>query len=244
MVLPLYDDNPFRLPVRPLVTWLLILTNVLIFLTEAVATDGNTELMAVVFGVTPDALIGEVSIPGTLPPLATLLSYSFIHANLMHLFGNMIFLWVFGDDIEEALGRGRFLVFYLLCGVVGALFFVASDPHSQHPLIGASGAISGIVIAYVMLRPCAKVTVLVSIIPLRISAYWVVGGFVLIQLWNLEAAGKSNVAYWCHLGGMVAGGVLFPLLRLPGVRLFECLRTPNSSAYRSALQRPQLPRAR
>jgi membrane associated rhomboid family serine protease len=78
-----------------------------------------------------------------------------------------------------------------------------------------------------MLRPCAKVTVLVSIIPLRVRAYWVIGAFVLTQLWNLEASGKSDVAYWCHLGGMLTGAALFPLMRLPGVKLFECLQMPS-----------------
>jgi membrane associated rhomboid family serine protease len=127
----------------------------------------------------------------------------------------------------EALGRGRFLLFYLLCGVVGALVFVASDPTFDGPLIGASGAISGVVIGYVMWRPCAKVTVLISIIPLRISAFWVVGAFVLLQLINLGATGKSDVAYWCHLGGMLAGAALFPLMKRPGVQLFECVRMPH-----------------
>src|SRR6202040_3652297 len=116
------------------------------------------------FGVTPAAMFGGI----TPAPVLTLVTYMFLHADIGHIFGNMIFLWVFGDDVEEALGRGRFLVFYLLCGVIGALAFVASDPTFGGPLIGASGAISGIVVGYVMFRPCAKVTVLVSIIPLRI----------------------------------------------------------------------------
>src|SRR5258708_26520760 len=136
----------------------------------------------------------------------------------------MIFLWVFGDDIERALGRWRYLAFYLLCGLVGGLVFVANDPHSKIELIGASGAIAGVVIAYVMLRPCARVTVLLGIIPLRISAYWVIGLFVATQLWNLGASSKSEVAYWCHFGGMLAGGFLFPLMKPPGEKLFECMR--------------------
>src|SRR4051812_1013872 len=148
----------------------------------------------------------------------------FLHAGVGHILGNMIFLWVFGDNVEEALGRLRFLAFYLGCGVLGGLAFVASDPHAEVPLIGASGAIAGVVIAYVMLRPCAKITVLVSIIPLRLSAYWVVGAFVLLQLVNLGSASQSDVAYWCHVGGMVAGAVLLLLLRPAGVRLFECIR--------------------
>jgi membrane associated rhomboid family serine protease len=134
---------------------------------------------------------------------------------------------VFGDDIEEALGRGRFLVFYLLCGIIGAAIFVWSDPHAQVTLIGASGAISGIVIAYVMLRPCAKVTFLVGIIPLRVRAYWIVGAFVLLQFINLGSSSKSEVAYWCHIGGMAAGAILLLLMRPPGVLLFECMRAPK-----------------
>jgi membrane associated rhomboid family serine protease len=91
-------------------------------------------------------------------------------------------------------------------------------------LIGASGAIAGLVVAYVMLRPCAKITVLLGIIPLRISAYWVVGLFVLTQLWNLGASSKSEVAYWCHFGGMLGGGILFPLMKPRGVKLFQCMQ--------------------
>jgi membrane associated rhomboid family serine protease len=230
MVLPLWDDNPFRLPVRPVVTWLLILANVLVFLVELGASDAETQAIVNAFGVTPAALLG-----GTMPaPVLTLVTYMFLHADLSHIFGNMIFLWVFGDDVEEALGRGRFLLFYLLCGVIGAIAFVASDPGFDGPLIGASGAISGVIIAYLMWRPCAKVTVLFSVIPLRISAFWVIGAFVLTQLWNLEAAGKSDVAYWCHLGGMVAGAVLFPLMRRSGVQLFECVREPHYPLGRPA----------
>ena len=222
MVLPLYDDNPFKLPVKPIVTWLLILANILVFLVEAgSAVDGD--IIASAFGVTPTALLGGV----TPAPVLTLLTYMFVHADVPHIFGNMIFLFVFGDDVEEALGRVRFLLFYLLCGVIGALAFVASAPTFTGPLIGASGAISGVVIAYAMWRPCARVTVLVSIIPLRIKAFWVIGLFVLTQLWNLEATGKSDVAYWCHLGGILAGLALFPLMKRPGVRLFECIRMPR-----------------
>jgi membrane associated rhomboid family serine protease len=238
MVLPLYDDNPFTMPVRPVVTWILILANVLVFLVQSGSSDVEALAIANAFGVTPAALLGGV----TPAPVLTLVTYMFVHADLSHIFGNMIFLWVFGDDVEEALGRGRFLLFYLLCGVIGALTFMASDPSFDGPLIGASGAISGVIVAYVMWRPCAKVTVLVSIIPLRISAFWVIGAFVLTQLWNLEATGKSDVAYWCHLGGMLAGAVLFPLMRLPGVQLFECVREPHyplgPAGSRSAKREP------
>jgi membrane associated rhomboid family serine protease len=222
-VFPLYDDNPFKLPVKPIVNWLLIAANIVVFVIEVAVSDDATQAMVNGFGVTPVRLVGGFGVG----PLLTLFTYMFLHANLMHILGNMVFLWVFGDDIEEALGRVRYLLFYVACGVVGGVVFVASDPSFDGPLIGASGAISGVVIAYVMFRPCAKITVLFSIIPLRIRAYWVVGAFVITQILSLESAGKSDVAYWCHLGGMAAGAVLFPLMRLPGVRLFECVARPE-----------------
>jgi membrane associated rhomboid family serine protease len=229
MVMPLYDDNPFRLPHRPIATWSLIGVNFLVFLAEIGAT-GNVGEMIHYFGLTPAALIGEDDIPGRVPPVVTLSTYMFVHADVVHMLGNMIFLWVFGDNVEEAMGRLRFLVFYLLCGIAGALAFFATDVHSQTPLIGASGAIAGVVVAYAMLRPCAKITALVFGIPMRISAYWIIGVFIFMQFINLASASASEVAYWCHIGGMMAAVVLFPLMRQPGVVLFECIRAPKQPA--------------
>ena len=220
MVLPIYDDNPFRLPHRPVMTWSLIGLNFVVFLAEF---GGSDEIVSH-FAVIPAAFVGDGIVPGALPPVLTLFTYMFLHGDIVHILGNMIFLWVFGDNVEETLGRARFLAFYLGCGVLGALAFIASDPHSDVPLIGASGAIAGVVIAYVMLRPCAKITVLIGIIPLRINAYWVVGLFVLTQLWNLGASSKSEVAYWAHFGGMLTGGLLFPLIKPAWVKLFQCMR--------------------
>jgi len=246
MVVPIYDDNPFTQPVKPIVTWCLIAANLAVFFYEAGAPQAGLDRMIDTFSLTPAALRGDISARGPLPPLATLVTYQFFHADIGHLLGNMIFLWVFGDDIERALGRSRYLVFYLATGVIGGLVFVAYDAHSSIELIGASGAIAGVVIAYVMLRPCAKITVLLGIIPLRISAYWVVGLFVITQLWNLGATSKSEVAYWCHFGGMLAGAVLFPLMKPRAVRLFECMQPasetvvqigPNPAARTSELDR-------
>jgi membrane associated rhomboid family serine protease len=223
MVMPIYDENPFRLPHRPVVTWSLIGVNLIVFLAEYLVGEGPEDWVAS-FGVVPAAFVGDGVVPGALPPVLTLFTYMFLHADLGHILGNMLFLWVFGDNVEETLGRMRFLVFYLACGVLGALAFIASDPHSDVPLVGASGAIAGVVVAYVMLRPCAKITILVAIIPLRLSAYWVVGAFVIMQLIHLGSASKSDVAYWTHVGGMVAGALLLLLLRPAGVKLFQCIR--------------------
>ena len=239
MVVPIYDDNPFTQPVKPVVTWCLIAVNMAVFLFEALAPQAGLDRIIDTFSLTPAVLRGHILAWGTLPPIATLITYQFFHADIGHLFGNMIFLWVFGDDIERALGAARYLLFYLAAGVVGGLVFVAVDPNSAIELIGASGSIAGVVIAYLMLRPCAKITVLLGIIPLRISAYWVVGLFVLTQLWNLGASSKSEVAYWCHFGGMLAGAVLFPLLKPRSVKLFECMQPARETVVRIG---PTVPR--
>ena len=229
MVVPIYDDNPFAAPVKPVVTWCLIAANLAVFFYEAGASQLALDRMIDIFSLTPAAFTGNMEARGWVPAFATIFTYQFFHADIAHLLGNMVFLWVFGDDVERAIGRWRFLAFYLLCGVVGGLVFIAIDLQAGIELIGASGAIAGLVVAYVMLRPCAKITVLLGIIPLRISAYWVVGLFVLIQLWNLGASSKSEVAYWCHFGGMVAGGVLFPLIKPRWVKLFQCRqRVPDT----------------
>jgi membrane associated rhomboid family serine protease len=224
MVMPLYDDNPFTQPIKPLVTWCLIALNLGIYFYEMGASQLALERMIDTFSLTPAAFTGDMPARGWVPPFLTLVTYQFFHADIGHIVGNMIFLWVFGDDIERALGRLRFLVFYLLCGVIGGLVFVFNDPHARIELIGASGAIAGIVIAYIMLRPCAKITVLLGVIPLRISAYWVIGLFVITQLWNLGSSSRSEVAYWCHFGGMLAGGVLFPLMKSSQIKLFQCMQ--------------------
>ena len=237
MVVPIYDDNPFSPPVKPVVTWGLIAVNLAILLYEMGASQLALDRIIDSFSLTPAAFIGDIGARGWVPAFLTIITYQFFHADLTHVVGNMIFLWVFGDDIERVLGRGRYLAFYLLCGIVGGLVFVANDPQSRIELIGASGAIAGVVVAYVMLRPCAKITVLLGIIPLRISAYWVVGLFVISQLWNLGASSKSEVAYWCHFGGMLGGALLFPLLKPRGVRLFQCLQPVPDTVVQIGPQR-------
>jgi rhomboid family protein len=223
MVVPLYDDNPLSLPHRPLVTWGLIALNFLVFLAEIGVVHVPDGLLAR-FALTPAAFLGNSVMPDLLMPVLTLFTYLFLHADWGHLLGNMIFLWVFGDDVEEALGRLRFLIFYLGCGALSGLAYIASDMRSDVPLIGASGAVAGVVIAYVMLRPCARITVLVTIVPLRLSAYWVVAAFIIMQILSLDSTSASEVAYWCHFGGMLAGALLLLLLRPADVRLFECIR--------------------
>jgi membrane associated rhomboid family serine protease len=223
MVLPLYDDNPFTKPTVPVVTWGLIAINVLVFLLQEGAPEETVQWMTVSFGFTPSAFAHDAPQAGPLPPALTLLTSMFIHGGWGHLLGNMLYLFIFGDDIEEALGRLRFIVFYLAGGVIATLGYYALDVHSGVTLIGASGAISAILSAYLMLRPCAKVTALVLRVIVRVRAYWVIGGWIMLQLVSLVAGEKDGVAYMAHGGGLVAGVVLFVLMRPDGVSLFECM---------------------
>jgi membrane associated rhomboid family serine protease len=225
MVFPLYDDNPFKLPVPPIVTWGLIALNILIFLVQISSGPETAAGIVASFAATPATLSGAEPAAGSVPAPLTLLTSMFLHGGWMHIIGNMVYLWVFGDDIEEALGRWRFLVFYLASGVLAALAYTVFNPDSTTPMLGASGAISGVLAAYLMLRPCAKVSVFVFRVVVRVRAYWVIGGWIILQLFSfISQQADDNVAYGAHFGGLVAGAVLFVLMRPRGVRLFECIQ--------------------
>jgi membrane associated rhomboid family serine protease len=229
MVMPLWDENPFTKPVKPLVTWLIIAANIVVFFIEVAADEEKTSALIKTYALTPIALTQPTSFFASLPADLTLATYMFLHADILHLLSNMIFLFVFGDDVERALGRLRFTVFYFASGIVGGLVFAASAPQSAIPLIGASGAVSGVIAAYLMLRPCAKIKVLLFPFIFPLSAFWVIGSYVVIQVVRLAAQPDDDVAYWCHVGGLLAGTALFPIMRRPGVELFQCLK-PQAEA--------------
>ena len=240
MVMPLWDDSPLSLPKWPIVTWCLIIANVVVFIAETVASPA-TQSVLLTYALIPAALTGTAGVSSGVSPYATLVTYQFLHADFFHIFGNLLFLWIFGDDVEEAMGPLRFIVFYLACGIVAGLAFIASAPHSAAPLIGASGAIAGILAAYLMFKPCHKVLVFLPWFILwfifrpvvRLAAYWVLGAWILTQLWSISVQAQDQVAYMAHMGGLAAGAVLFPLLRYRTVKLFECIReatTPTGPA--------------
>jgi membrane associated rhomboid family serine protease len=229
MVFPLYDDNPFKLPRPPVVTWALIAVNVIVFLFE-IGSDDSAKAILASFAANPAAITRDIQTAGPVPPELTLLTSMFLHGGWGHLLGNMIYLWVFGDDIEEALGPLRFLIFYLLCGIIAALVFVAFNMHSTTPLIGASGAISGVLAAYLLLRPCARVTVFILRGVVRVRAYWVIGAWALLQVFLLAQHSEDGVAYLAHVGGLAAGALLFLVMRPAGVQLFECVDHANEPA--------------
>jgi membrane associated rhomboid family serine protease len=229
MVIPLYDHNPFRLPVPPWVTFALIAVNVAIFLVELSVSDATNGAIMVSFGAIPSEIARTAPHIGVIAADTSLVTCMFLHEGWGHLLGNMIFLFVFGDDIEEALGHWRFLAFYLLCGVAGSLAYVAVNAHSDVPLIGASGAIAGILGAYMLIRPCAKVAVLFVYLPIRLPAWMVIGAWAGLQVVHLAGKDSDGVAYMAHVGGLAAGVVLFLALRPRHVRLLECVWDPERS---------------
>jgi membrane associated rhomboid family serine protease len=228
MFVPLYDDNPLRNISAPWVTRGLILANILIYLVfqepQLVGPDGAQAVLAS-FGMIPAVVSGSAYLAAELqrvPEETTLLTYMFLHAGWLHLGTNMLFLWVFGDNVEDAMGHARFLAFYLACGVAAGLVHLASAPESEVPLVGASGAIAGCVAAYLMLHPRVKLWVLVLMrIPLPVPAWVALGLWIAMQVANGILVHEDGTAWWAHVGGLVAGAILVAPLRLPGVPLFD-----------------------
>jgi membrane associated rhomboid family serine protease len=227
MVIPIYDGNPFAFKTPPYASWSLIAANFVVFIWEILSGTSEVDAhTASVLSLTfrPDSIFVNPPVAGAaLPWPVTLLTYTFIHGNWIHLIGNMMFLWVFGDDVEAALGRVRFVLFYLLCGAAGALAHFAANPASHLPLLGASGAVAGIVAAYLMLHPCRKIWVLALMrFPIRIAAEWALGFWIVVQIINILFSTDETVAWWTHIGGLAAGALLVIVMRLPGVKLFDC----------------------
>jgi membrane associated rhomboid family serine protease len=228
---PIGDNNPLKSIQFQYVTVALIVINVIVYLLEG--PSGSESAFVSSFAVVPQELFqvhvigGEAPISAdelAIPERATLFSYMFFHGDAMHLFGNMLFLWVFGDNVEDAMGHVRFLVFYLACGIAAALVHSYVNPASQDALIGASGAISGVIAAYLMLHPRVGVWVLaLNVIPIRITAALALGLWIVFQIAMVafpRAAEAGPTAWWAHIGGLMAGALLIPLLRRPGVPLF------------------------
>lgn len=227
MFIPIYDQNPLRSIQFQAVTVSLILVNIVVFILQVAALPTQVILG---FALVPSDLLGlGAAVPTAtpagdigIPERLTLLSYMFFHGDILHLAGNMLFLWVFGDNVEDALGHFRFLVFYLACGVAGGLVHALMLPSSNLPLIGASGAVAGVIAAYLMLHPRVRVWVLIlRFIPIQISAAFALGAWVLTQVVMVILPQVGPVAWWAHIGGLVAGAILVMVMRRAGVPLFD-----------------------
>ena len=230
MVIPIYDNDPLeRKSNRPYVTFALIAINIAVHAFMTGTSDRVATEILLNFAMFPVAVSGEAVTGGFMPPSLTVVTYMFLHGGWMHVLLNMLFLFVFGDNIEDALGHGRFLVFYLLCGIAGGAAHALAAPLSNVPLVGASGAIAGIIAAYMMIRPCARITVLIfGFIPISLASYWVLGFWALSQVWHVFSLDKSDTAWWAHVGGLAAGAILIVVMRPAGVLLFQCMRPEDA----------------
>lgn len=227
MLFPVYDENGLRCTeFRPWVTWIIVATNVLIAILLGLLPAEFFVALAYQFGLVPGFITGQAgsgSADLLVRPELTLLTYGFIHAKWSHLASNMLVLWVFGDNIEKATGHFRFLAFYFLCQIAGGLTHVVSDPASLAPSIGASSGVAGVVAGYLLVRPRARVVMLVlGVMTVNFPAYWVIAGWITWQLVEfLIERSSSNVAYWGHFGGFAMGLLLIVTLRRPGVKILE-----------------------
>jgi membrane associated rhomboid family serine protease len=217
-MIPLKDDNPTR--TFPFVNCALIVGCVLVFLWEA-SLGPRLEAAIYAYGFVPDLLLGGGRLPpgvAAVPAWTTLFTSMFLHGGWMHLIGNMLYLWIFADNVEDRLGHGRFVVFYLLCGVAAAMAQALPDPDSRIPMVGASGAISGVLGAYLLMFPRAHVLVLLPLGPLsqlvRLPALMVLGLWFGLQLLSeMFAPPGAGVAFRAHIGGFIAGLLLLPVFR-------------------------------
>ena len=235
MFLPLYDVNRLRFVRRQYVTLLIIAANVGIHaVLSLVGAIGLADYVAVTLGYIPSVVNDIAELPPELmivPEEATLLTYSFLHAGWMHLGINMLFLWVFGDNVEDALGHVRFAIFYALCAAAGAFAHGLLLPASENPLIGASGAVAGVSAAYLMLHPKVRLWVLVLYrIPLPLPAWIPLGLWVGMQFVMIVQDPFGPVSWAAHVGGILAGAALVPILKRRDVPLFDRRVVPPDAA--------------
>ena len=247
MFLPIGDDNPHT--TRPYVNYALILLNAVVFLWELTLGARGQQAASMVFGLVPAYLFGTAMPDPSLPAVApwlTIFTSMFLHGGWMHFLGNMLYLWIFGRSVEYSLGRFRYLVFYLVCGVAAALAQSFSVPTAEVPMIGASGAISGVLGAYLVLYPRANIRVFVFLIlitTINLPAFVVLGGWFVMQL--LSSAGTNTsgagVAFLAHVGGFIAGATLIFALRRKSVPVFQPAHSRPFAVVRGPLRRGSVP---
>jgi membrane associated rhomboid family serine protease len=218
-MIPISDDNPVRL--TPVVTWAIIILCVAVFVWE-LSLGGGADAAIDALAFKPVTLLkGSITLAAI-----TILTAMFLHGGFLHIGGNMLYLWIFGNNVEDAMGHVRYLLFYLISGAAAALAMAWMDPTSSIPMLGASGAISGVLAAYVLIYPRARVTVIVPLgiifYPMKISAIWVVGFWFVLQLLSaaLSNPDQPGTAFWAHVGGFIVGGLLTPLFKSAHIPLF------------------------
>ncbi|MBP5855973.1 rhomboid family intramembrane serine protease [Marivibrio halodurans] len=227
MFIPIGDGNPLKRIPFQLVTASLVAACVIVYFYQLSLPYPLDVQFVLGYGIIPSLVIGDESLPARFdaaPTLATLVTYQFLHGGFLHLVGNMLFLWVFGDNVEDAMGHLRFLAFYILCGVLAAGAHMVGVGATSQPLIGASGAVSGVIAAYLMLYPRGKVLILAfNWFPIRLPVWLVLGFWIALQVWSFAGSGSDGggVAWLAHIGGLVAGAALLPLMKGKDVPLFQ-----------------------
>lgn len=230
-MIPIGDDNPSSS--KPVVTVGLIAACVLVFLWQSTLGPEASVRALYGLGMIPAVLFGDAQLPSEvamIPAHLTVLTSMFMHGGWMHLIGNMLYLWVFGNNVEDSMGPRRFVAFYLLCGIGAAMAQAWSEPAAQIPMVGASGAVSGVLGAYLLLYPHARVHL---VLPLgfylhtfHMPAVIVIGVWIVIQLLSSAAAqpGEGGTAWFAHIGGFFIGMALILAFKRRGVRLFQAPR--------------------
>jgi membrane associated rhomboid family serine protease len=228
-MIPLRDDNPTT--TTPFVMVGLVVACTVVFFHEITLGPQAGERFIYRYGAIPAVIFGLEKLPAkvmAMPAYITLITSIFLHGGFMHLIGNMLYFWIFGNNIEDAMGHVRFLFFFLLCGVIAAMSHAAFDPASTVPMIGASGAISGILGAYLLLFPRAHVMVLLPLgfffWRMNVPAGIVLGFWFIFQILSGSVSvgnAGGGVAFFAHIGGFVAGMVLIGFFKHPSVRFFN-----------------------
>ena len=223
-MIPIKDLNPSRS--TPVVTILIIVACTLIFTYELLLPPGYREIFIKMFAAIPYEIMNGLDIPppDPLTPYGNLFSYQYLHGGLLHIFGNMLFLWVFGDNVEDRFGKVKYFLFYTFCGIVAALIQSIVSPDSTIPLIGASGAISGVLGAYAVLFPRAQIVTLIFIFffvdVIVLPALLWIGIWFLIQfisaLISINHLSMGGVAWFAHIGGFLTGVLLTRLFFMRG----------------------------
>ncbi|MGJ3248862.1 MAG: rhomboid family intramembrane serine protease [Elainellaceae cyanobacterium] len=224
-MVPLNDDNPTR--TTPYVTYALIIINVLIFLYELQLSPPQLEQFFRAWAVVPERLTASFQGEASTLVWITLITSQFLHGGLLHVGGNMLYLWIFGNNIEDKLGRAKYLIFYLACGILASLAQWVFSQNSQIPSLGASGAIAGVMGAYIIRFPKARILTLFPIFfyitVLRVPAYVFLGiwfvqqafyGVASLNVPSTVGMESGGVAYWAHAGGFVFGALLGPVFGL------------------------------
>jgi membrane associated rhomboid family serine protease len=226
------NDTHARRPRTAVATWLLIALCLAVYLLQSGGGEQRFFELILRFGVTPEIFTGGDRPFGHFPPLLTPLTSLFLHGSLDHLLFNLIYLWIFGRDIEAVLGPFRFVLFWLACGVCGALGYVLTDSHTTLPLIGATGCVAGLIVASVMLKPCGEMAFELAGRLSRVPSYWVIGSWLLVQLFQyLWWHAEDEFSTLAQPGGAISALFAFWLLCPRGIRLFECHHAGQSGTH-------------